>query len=345
MIAESLESPPRAVARPAPGSADGIYCVLYGAQDQNGKLLGAEPDYVVPDDGAVRKHVLAIESHLPTEEPPEPEEDLFLLAYFDVLGFKSMLARLGADGILGLYRQVFETTIKHAVENKRWCSSPGCSPDGTGYTVMQFIPVETAHFSDSLLVWAPGQPAFFWGFLDRVMDVFCEALKIGVPLRGALAIGPAVLHKRTNIFVGHPIVEASSLEAGQDWLGVACGPSFRQIPPQIFPIRADQFLLYNPPMKPGRSGLAGGLALDWPRWWREHYSDDIEHVITTLRDQSPPICAKYYDAAIDFARRSWKRREQPFESSPGDSEWADRRLTVAEIAERMRSIRVRPDRD
>lgn len=340
---DSQDSPATAISR-AVGTADGIYCILYGAQNPEGELIGAGPDYVVPNDGAVRKHVLAIESHLPTEEPPEPREDLFLLAYFDVLGFKSMLARLGADGILGLYRQMFEKTLNEAVKNKRWHLSSGPNRDGSAYSVMQFIPVETAHFSDSLLIWAPGQPAFFWGFLYRVMDVFCEALKIGIPLRGALAIGPAVLHKRTNIFVGPPIVEASSLEAGQDWLGVACGPSFQQLPPMAFPIRADQFLLYDPPMKPGKNGLAGGLALDWPRWWRDHYTEDVEQVITGLRDASPPNCAKYYDAAVAFVRCSLERKDEPFEPPPGDPEQAARAMSVAEVAERLRHLRIEADR-
>jgi hypothetical protein len=61
--------------------------------------------------------------------------------------------------------------------------------------------------------------------MARCADMVCEALKMGLPLRGALAVGKAVMHSRTGTFVGAPVVEAAKLEQSQDWLGVSLGPS------------------------------------------------------------------------------------------------------------------------
>jgi len=66
---------------------------------------------------------------------------------------------------------------------------------------------------------------FIAPFMVRCADMVCEALKLGVPLRGALAVGPAVMHSRTVTFVGAPLVEAARLEQSQDWLGVSLGDS------------------------------------------------------------------------------------------------------------------------
>jgi hypothetical protein len=302
-------------------SGEAVYCALYGFVTPDGTLLGVGPDYLPPDDAGVRKHVLAIPSDLETEEPEEPKLQPHVLAFFDVLGFKAKLADLGAEGILGLYRTLFEQTVDDTVSENRWDLRPEQFADGTSCAVMRWLPIRSAFFSDTLILWSPLHPAFFDGFLDRVMTFFCQALEIGVPLRGAVAAGQAILHKQTNIFIGEPLVEAASLETGQEWTGIVCGPSFREVSKQVL-LRADQFLVYDAPMKAGKGDQASGIVLDWPRRWRDRTSEDIEEVLSRLRDASPTSSRQKYDEAIAFTRYSFEQRQYPYRPPPVSEEAA-----------------------
>jgi hypothetical protein len=75
-----------------------------------------------------------------------------------------------------------------------------------------------AYFSDTILLWCPLVPAFAAIFVERCADMIGEALSMGIPLRGAVTLGDAVLDEKTSTYIGKPIVEAAMLEKGQDWI-------------------------------------------------------------------------------------------------------------------------------
>lgn len=163
-----------------------------------------------------------------------------------------------------------------------------------------------------MLLWVPYQPEFVSSFLTRCCDVFCEALRIGIALRGAIAAGNLILHKRSNTFLGTELVEAARLEKAQEWLGVTLGNSVCSEAMRI-PFEPHLVRIADAPMKTGTKQLLSGLVLDWPRRWRELHSTTAIEAINSIRD---PNFSKYYDNACSFARISdsdpdWFLRDAP----------------------------------
>lgn len=67
------------------------------------------------------------------------------------------------------------------------------------------------------------------GFLEKCCIIFCEALKRGIPLRGVVSCGMAIMDEESHIFLGRPLSEAAKAEAHQNWLGVRIGRTINNI--------------------------------------------------------------------------------------------------------------------
>jgi hypothetical protein len=75
-------------------------------------------------------------------------------------------------------------------------------------------------------------------------------------------------------------------------IGAALGVSVRSIslPP-------DRIIRYDPLVKPNTEHLLSGLALDWPRHWREFHEGSLPEALMALRTEP----TEKYDGAITFA--------------------------------------------
>jgi hypothetical protein len=235
---------------------------------------------------------------LPTGEPETPETRRYLLAVFDVLGFSALLERKGLNEITALYsRLIAEAVTKEAM---RTYTIVRFSETQSG-SVLGALPVRHAHFSDTIFLWVPLVQHFIAPFMARCADMVCEALRMGLPLRGALAVGPAVMHTRTGTFVGAPVVEAAKLEQSQVWLGASLGASMlaadvsREFDPYLV-------LPYAVPFKKGKARVSADLALDWPSRFRSRYETDPIDAVRAV-DMSP-LHHVYYDNAVKFAEFS-----------------------------------------
>jgi hypothetical protein len=151
-------------------------------------------------------------------------------------------------------------------------------------------------------------------FLSRCSSVLCEALKLGVPLRGAITAGQLILHKKTNTFLGLELVEAARLEKAQDWLGVALGASVRSEQLRI-PFDPRLIRLYQPPLKTGTEELFSGLVLDWPQRWHELHGSTVADAVEALRT---PGFDMYYDNAKMFIEQSEADPEWFLRAAPPD---------------------------
>src|ERR1700688_2687524 len=235
---------------------------------------------------------------LPTDEPDVPEIRRYALAVFDVLGFSALLQQKGLREISALYsRLIAEAVTKDAM---RIDTLVRFSDTQQG-TAIGALPVRHAHFSDTIFLWVPLVQHFIAAFMARCADMVCEALKMELPLRGAVAVGQAVMHVRTGTFVGAPIVEAARLEQSQDWLGVSLGPSMlaadvsREFDPHLV-------VPYSVPFKKGKQRVFADLALDWPSRFRTRYGTDPVEAIRAV-DRSPAHHV-YYANAVKFAEYS-----------------------------------------
>jgi hypothetical protein len=229
--------------------------------------------------------------------PPTPEPVDTMLAFFDVLGFSNRVATTSLESIYADYntltdylRELWGTVIFTAV------------PDGRGgaVPVAGSLVIEHAYFSDTILLWSRYDPLRAPAFHSICARFICQSMRMRIPMRGAIAMGPAIMDKANQVFLGYPIVEGANAEKHQDWIGASFGPSLNQEKYRhLGPITELHAVIpYRAQIKAGRDEFVQGLALDWPRTWRDNYDEDIRSIIAELNTE--PKAANKYRTTLDF---------------------------------------------
>lgn len=246
------------------------------------------------------------DSPLISEEPDLPESRQYMVGVFDVLGFSARLELLGLKHLTALYdKLISEAVMKDVLRTFGAIRLNDREVAGTLFA----LPVRHTHFSDTIILWVPLVQHFIAPFMARCADLVCEALKLGLPLRGALSAGRAVLHSRSGTFIGQPIVEAARLEQAQNWVGVSLCLSMlatditREFDPNLV-------LSYEAPTKRKRSQFLSGVALDWPRRFLSRHGNDPKAVLLQLNNSTSH--RHYYENAakfVDYSVSATVRRE------------------------------------
>lgn len=298
-----------------------VHCVLIARCDPEGRLVDAPPGYqrVEESDIFLSRIVFGSPPGAPTRRPSKSKVEPHLLAYFDILGFKSRIKKDKIEKVHQEYLQLIEDAVKP--QRGTWTKTLAFAPGGDLVPALMSMPIEAAYASDSLLLYVPYHPNFVEEFLNRAALLFCVALRLGVPLRGAITFGRGAFHEKTRVFVGDPLVEASTLEQDLDWVGVVFGKSIRELtwdgapfsPPEsgAVPIPPHLVQVVSPPMKERGEGLFGGFVLDWPRIWRQTYDDSALSYLAALSEDAEQdgtlsgsaretIQARYYNTAYFF---------------------------------------------
>jgi len=222
--------------------------------------------------------------------------DLHLVCLLDVLGFESLLRRLGLVGL----HQKYASLVDYV---KQQTGGLDVVPTPDGHVAVGSLVVGNAYFSDSLLFWTRYSKLAVPSFTHLVAEAVCFGLEAELPLRGAIAVGEAVLDADTGIFLGEPLVEVARTERTQQWIGASFGPSFSE--PRFsggFYLHA--VLPYKSHYKDRTSRHATGMAVDWPRRWRESRMSDPRPLLRSLdRD---PVFSAYYDQAVRFIDFSYE---------------------------------------
>jgi hypothetical protein len=245
----------------------------------------------------------------------------YLVAVFDVLGFKQRLAQYGLEEMTERYKALIDVVNYRKEQVRRVFGeygmeeSPYWSREGD---VFLFTQTHGAYASDSIMVWAnrtwpeargfdveeckrrTAAEADGWkyhpipcdNFLDVCNDVICRGLEVDLPLRGGIAVGRAVLDQERNIYLGQPIIEAARLEKAQDFIGTGfCASAIDQLIPQRY------LLHFNQHIKEKCRPLWGGVTLDWPRHWRRTREGEVKRAVSLLN--TDPQYARYYKNTYD----------------------------------------------
>ncbi len=282
-----------------------LYCTAIGMYDKNGKLLKKNPDGTYPSN--TDKDPLF-------NETDEPKSMPLIIGFFDVLGFSQKLREIGLDKIF----QIYEQLIQKAVLKDSWRCLGRAKVGPRRYSPIIFnLPVRYSYFSDTILLWVPLVQYFVAPFTARCAHLICEALEVGIPLRGSITIGEALMHKKTSTYIGEPLVEAEALEKAQVWLGVSFGQSatWPEFQEELDPKLIIQYYMTH--FKPGNEKLISNLVLDWPRQWRAKFNGSAIDKINELNKFKD--YEHYYLNAIDFVRYSesnadwWKKYFNPIE--------------------------------
>jgi hypothetical protein len=157
------------------------------------------------------------------------------VALFDVLGFEERLRSSDIRSLVTAYKQL--TEVLERFDGERFVLDGAMPLDGplplfhtdgtvqTG-TAVYSLDVKHAYFSDTLLLWADFDPIRIRPFCGLCADFFCEALHLGMPVRGAISVGDAYMSISEKTFIGYPLAEAARVEKAQKWIGMSFGPSF-----------------------------------------------------------------------------------------------------------------------
>jgi len=279
----------------------------------------------------------------------EQQEQLYSIALFDILGFSNLVQNSGTHVIRELYDKLLElihrmesnytggaafsgSVVPVPVSND-WKSNQLVA-DANGY-------IHVCHFSDTFLIYTNYifEKTAWWlrdsyyephplllgemgtefsaliyqkhqlylSFLQVCMEFFCEAVKAGIPLRGCISTGMATLDKHQSIYFGRPLVEAARGEPAQNAIGIAFGRSFNN----YHPVYNRYFIPYlgNIKENDSKASFLSPMMLDWPRFWRDHYSSQNISIADCINKMNTnPGFSSYYDNAIKFANFSEKHQ-------------------------------------
>jgi hypothetical protein len=217
------------------------------------------------------------------------------LFQFEAVAMTDRLEDLGLAAIVSEY----ETLVERHTGGRVVVTSVQISPTEFA-PVGGFLRLDGHCCGDTVMLWCAYDPIAFQVAVDIVLDIFCECFRSGVPMRGAITFGDAVMDKSGGVFVGAPLLEATRAVRSQSSVGCTFGPSLDRFP-HLGPL--DRFQPYPIQVPPGLETDIRPLALDWPRRMRDKFpSDDVYALISAYRRILPRGCD--WDATVDFVNHS-----------------------------------------
>ena len=165
-------------------------------------------------------------------------ENEYFVALFDVLGFESQFANLQLKDMLKKYEELISIVNRKNEEHERYKKGKSHGAfwlkmeDEDSMHPIVIHEIGGAYASDSIIVWANrrllGMPirvdtekegitlqspnVFADSFLEVCSEIMCHAIEIGLPLRGGISTGNAILEQANGIYLGQPIIDAARIE-------------------------------------------------------------------------------------------------------------------------------------
>lgn len=233
-------------------------------------------------------------------------EQVISIALFDILGFSNMVEQKSAQTILDLYNKLREYLSEKSVEGGWVTAVPydGVWSGGANKLVGVLYPlaIHSAYASDTFMMWADisqmrGHPdaTALHIFLDAVQWFFCKALENGIPLRGAVATGEALMDKEKSIYFGKALVEAAKGENAQLAIGISYGPSVIKYPPML----SSYILPFSSHIKNGKEALLSKRIVNWVHFWENNKEFSGTDVIDRINKMNLETnFSIYYETAI-----------------------------------------------
>ena len=209
------------------------------------------------------------------------QEQFYSIALFDILGFSNYVTTHGNQTILELYNKLLDIVYTPDISKAVPIRMSDDWKEGQ-YIANANGHVNVCHFSDTFIIYVhylcrreaywlatpkyepyplllgekdtPYCPIFYQehqiylSFLQTCMDFFCQSIIAGIPLRGCVSSGFALMDSNQSIYFGTPLVEAARGEPARKAIGISFGKSFNN----HHPVYNDYFIPF----------------LDWPRYWR-----------------------------------------------------------------------------
>lgn len=198
-----------------------------------------------------------------------PEEKEIVLAFFDILGSSKRLM----DNEYKKVYEFYQYMVNLCSETEVPLSFPSILPHERGKEIIILYSMHYAFFSDTFIIWIEYnellQPRI-GGFYEKCSTIFIEAIKKGIPLRGSIARGTAIMDEKNKLFLGKPLEETAKAEPAQQWLGIGITKSCKN----SHPTEARYLFPFNEHIKKGKECLFNSVVLDWAKYFRETENDN-----------------------------------------------------------------------
>ena len=127
------------------------------------------------------------------------EKTDLILAYFDILGFSRMVEYEGLDIVYDKYIQLVQ--LIKSFGGRIVLTSVPASPKRGRIPVSGYQKIKHAFASDTFLRWTKYDRIGFPPFCDSCAEFLCRSLELGIPLRGAISMGEAIIDLEKRIFL------------------------------------------------------------------------------------------------------------------------------------------------
>lgn len=226
-----------------------------------------------------------------------PEEKEIVLAFFDILGSSKRLMNNEYQKVYEFYQYM----VKLCSETEVPLSHPEILHNIPDKEILILHPMHHAFFSDTFILWVEYneflQPRM-GGFYEKCSTIFIEAIKKGIPLRGSIAKGTAIMDEDNKLYLGKPLAEAAKAEPAQQWLGIGLTKSCEN----IYPTEARYLFPFKEHIKKEKEDLLSIAVLDWARYFRETEKDNPTPYIDKMNTDNK--FAIYYEITKKYIQLS-----------------------------------------
>ena len=120
------------------------------------------------------------------------------VAFFDIMGFKDMVARSKHEEIYEMMKQVNE--LKNISQNTKWGGS-------------EELLVQSTFFSDSIILYSKDDTnESANAIVSTISSITNDLLTYAIPHKGALAFGRMTMDQVNSIYFGQPLIDAYLLQ-------------------------------------------------------------------------------------------------------------------------------------
>ncbi len=199
------------------------------------------------------------------------ESAIRYVAYMDVMGFKDMIARSPHD-VIGKKLQNLLMFISERIHDR-----------GSIFSSI---------FSDSIyFLTSDDKPTTLKALIEILSEVMKHALNIGLPMKGAIAMGEVSVDLVKNLTFGQPLIDAYLIEESIVLYGIVIHNSVESS------VMGKTFQKYVMDTKiPLKTGTASHYIL---KWWRNDL-EDSKKLVRKIRLTVSDSPRRYIDNTLDL---------------------------------------------
>jgi hypothetical protein len=223
----------------------------------------------------------------------------------DIMGFRHLLSTVRPGRIYNamrhLRRNIQDDAYGIAFRREGRSYALYHPDEEEGAPLMRFV-----HFSDSVFIFTRDDShGCYSSILEAAANLFVNAARVGIALRGAIARGMVTADFDHSIFFGQPISQAYALGNEVNWFGIVEHPSVhgsggpRQVVDDIDDCPRTVSVVL--PTKRGNRRLS---AVAWPLA-ALYKADEVDSIARWLVRSRPREVASYAAATAAFARNVW----------------------------------------